>query len=234
MKRIQLDWPDFGRGFRAMIPFWLGAAPFAIVYSVAAGRAGLGPLEIQGMSLTVFSGAAQLGIVQLLSTGGSVVAIGVTALGVSLHHLLYGLSLRKQIDLSKSQRIAAAYFLTDSAYGLTVADENNLTFSFLFGAELSMFLVWNAFTALGIVLGQRLIAPSAIRLDFIAPLTFFVLLVLTTKTRLDLGVAVISAATALVCLWLGVGSFTIFLVGVSGALAGAFLAHQSTQNRDNP
>lgn len=224
----------FKRGFRAMLPFWLSAAPFAVVYSVAAQRAGLSPLEIQGMSLTVFSGVAQLGIVQLLSTGGSVLAILATALGVSLHHVLYGLSLGKQIKFSRWQRIATAYFLTDSAYGLTVADVSNLNFSFLFGAELSMFLIWNLFTAFGIGLGHLLIDPSVAHLDFVAPLTFFVLLVSTAKTRLDVGVAVISAAGALLCLAMGLGSLTVFVVGLSGAFAGALMVDYQKQKQGNP
>jgi len=106
MSRLNLQ--VFKQGFLAMLPFWLGAAPCAAAYSIAAQQAGLTSTEIQLMSLTVYSAAAQVGIVQLLSAGASTFTIVVTAVVMSLHHFLYGMSLAKRMRLSQFERIAAA------------------------------------------------------------------------------------------------------------------------------
>jgi predicted branched-subunit amino acid permease len=199
----------FMRGFRAILPLWLGAAPFAVAYSIAAQKIGLSPLEIQWMSLTVSSAAVQMSIVQLLFAGASPLTILATAIAMSLHHLLYGLSLAKRMKMSRLEKATTAYFLTDAAYGLTVADRGNENAIFLWGAEMSMFLVWNLFTALGLLLGQLIFVPPSAHLDVVAPLTFFILL--------------ISAAIAYFCLLLELGSATIFIAGVGGAVIGALL-----------
>lgn len=235
MIAFRLNSQAFKRGFRAMLPFWLGAAPFAVAYSIAAQKAGLNSAEIQLMSLTVYSAAAQMGIVQLLWAGASTLTIVVTAVAMSLHHVLYGVSLAKRMRLSRLERVVAAYFLTDSAYGITVAngEKENTSFLFLWGAELSMFLIWNLFTVLGLLLGHLISVPSGVHLDFVGPLTFFILLVLTLKTRLDLGVALISVAITLICLWLQLGSATIFIVGIGGALMGCLIM-QNQKRRQNP
>jgi predicted branched-subunit amino acid permease len=210
-------------GFKAMMPFWLGAIPFGIAYAIAAQKAGLNPLDIQWMSLTVFSAGAQIGIVQLLSAGASPLTLLLTALTISLHHLLYGLSLAKRLDLTQRQKAAAAYFLTDGAYGIAVADGKPLSFPFLFGAELSMFFVWNVFTAISVLVGQAVSVPTWAHLGFIAPLTFFILLISTVKTKLDCGIVVISAAVTSLCLLMQLGSATIFVAGIGSALVGTLI-----------
>ena len=216
----------FRRGFRAMLPLWLGAIPFAIAYAIAAQKAGLSPLETQLMSLTVSSAAAQMGIVQLLAVGAAPLAIILTAVALSLHHVLYGLSLSKRMKLSWLDKATTAYFLTDAAYGLIIAHESNETSAFLLGAELSMFVVWNLFTAFGVLLGHIITIPADAHLDFVAPMTFFVLLVSLTKTRLALAVAIIAAAITWICLTLQLGSATVFIAGLGGAFMGALLAER--------
>ncbi len=232
MTASRLNLHAFVQGFKAIIPLWLGAVPLAIAYSVAAQKAGLTPGETQLASLTIFSAAVQLAAVQLLSAGASPVAIVATAVAMSLHNALYGLSLARRFRFGRLQRVAAAYFLTDSAYGVTIKDDRNLTFGFLFGAELSMFLVWNASTALGVVFGRYLVVPATAHLDFVGPLAFLTLLVLTARTRQDFAVVLISLVGALVCLWIQMGSLTVLVVGIGGAAIGMKLTEPRKPNAE--
>lgn len=215
--------PAFRRGFRAMLPLWLGAAPIALAYVIAAQKAGLTPLETQLMSVTVSSAAVQVSMVQMLSTGAPVVTIVIAALALSLHHFLYGLSLARRTKLSRSDKVATAFLLTDAAYGLTIADKGDKPATFLLGAEMSMFVVWNLFTALGLLLGHVLVVPASFHLEFVAPLTFLILLVSISKTRLDVSTAIISAAITCLCLVLHVGATTIFIAGIGSAIVGVWL-----------
>src|SRR5258706_4387838 len=223
-------WFAFIQGFRAMLPLWLGAMPFAIAYAIAAQKAGLNPAEIQLMSLTVSAAAAQMGIVQLLTIGASPLTILLTVITMSLHHVLYGVSLAKRLKLSRLDQVTTAYFLTDAAYGLTIADKNNENPAFLLGAELSMFTVWNLFTGLGILLGYLIIVPAPVHLGFVAPLTFFILLIPLTKTRSAVGVVIIAVAITLICLMIHLGSLTLFIAGIGGAFVGALLTERHSSN----
>lgn len=197
---------------------WLAGAPVALAYVAVARNAGLNALEIQLMSLTIYSAAAQIALAQLLSTGA--MSLSFTLVVIHLHYLLYGLALTKRIQLSRFGRILAPFFLTDSIYGLTIAERRNENTAFLLGAELSLFLGWNLFTALGILFGNRLALFQWAHLDFVAPLTFFVLLISMLKTRLDFAVAVLAAALAGFCLMAGSGGLAVIIVGIAAPLVG--------------
>lgn len=212
----------FWQGFRVVMPLWLVAPPFALAYTAAARTAGLSPLETQLMSLTVYSASAQLGMVQLFASGASALPVILTAIVLNLHHFLYGLSLTRVLRFSPLERLAAAYMMTDGAYGVTIAEGRKSSVAFLLGAELSVFLAWNACTALALWLGQTVLIPASAHLDFAAPLTFLILLVCTVRTRSEWIVAVLSALAALVCFTLGFGSSTVLIVGLSGALLAAW------------
>jgi len=230
---MQFDWRAFKQGFRAVIPLWLAAAPVAFAYTAAAREAGLGAWEIQLMSLTVYSAAAQIAAVQLLSAGAPLFTILVIAGVMNIHFLLYGLSLVRRMRLSRVERAISAYILTDAAYGVAIADGSKGSFSFLFGAGLSLFLAWNGLTALGVLVGRVIVIPASAQLDFAAPLTFFLLLVVTAKTRLDYGVAVLSAVAAMLCHWMQLGSTAVPIVGVSGALVGAWAQESRNRKRNS-
>ena len=177
---------DFIKGFGAVMPLWLGAVPFALVYTAAARQAGINPFEIQLMSLTIFSAPLQLSLVSLGAAGASfLIMLGVT-LTLTVQLVLYGLSLRQLISLDRKQRLAAACFLTDGAYALTVAQGTKASFAYLFGAELSMYFIWNAGTLGGLLLNGGIFDPAKIGADFVVPLTFLVLLVPMVRQRADL------------------------------------------------
>lgn len=205
------------------MPLWLAAAPVAMTYTVAAGKAGLTALEIQLMSLFVYSAPTQMGIVQLWADDSPASMVLLMVLIMNVHHILYGFSLSRWMNLSRVQRALSAAFLTDAAYAVTVTAPQNTTFAFLFGAELSLYLTWNAFTMLGVWLGHRVVIPSSVSLDFVAPLTFLALLISTVKTRMDVRVILIAAAVAALCLSVQVGAFTIVIAALVGALASVWM-----------
>ena len=228
---MKLQTKAFRRGFATVFPLWLAAAPFGLAYVIAAQGANLSNLEIQLMSLTVFAAAAQLALVQLISTESSIWIMLVTVLVMNLHHLLYGLSLGRRFNFSQQQRLLASFLLTDAAYGVTIAEDKQEHIWFLFGAELSMYVAWNLFTGLGIWLGSVIARPPAAQLNFVVPLTFFLLLVSVVKTRLELLVAIASLGLALGLNRIGVGSTAVLLVAIIGSLLGMGMHNLQEQNK---
>jgi predicted branched-subunit amino acid permease len=104
--------------------------------------------------------------VKALPDGTVVIGVLVSTVLINGHHVLYGVSLSRRLNLSPTQKALSAYLLSDGAYALSVASEA-LDFDFLIGAELSMFVAWNLFTALGILMGGFIVLPVWMPLDFI-------------------------------------------------------------------
>ncbi len=212
---------NFWRGFRAMVPLWLGLVPFAAAYAVLARGAGLTLLEVQLMSLIVFSGGAQFSAVGLFAAQASGPAIILTTFLINLRHLLYGLSLGRFVAMSRAQRLLAAHFLTDEAYGLTLA-RGERSFGFFLGAALSLFSIWNLSTLAGGVLSGLVPDPEALGVDFIFPLAFLALLVPLLANGKALGVALLAGALALAATQVVSSGLAVLLAGVVGSLCGAW------------
>ena len=210
----------FWRGFRAVIPLWLGMIPFGLAYAVTARGAGLNPFETQLMSLIVFSGGAQFSAAGLLAAGASGVGIVLTTFLINLRHLLYGLSLGRRVRLNGPQKLIAAYFLTDEAFGVTVVGGEGRA-GYLFGAELSVFVVWNLSTLVGSLLSSAVPAPERLGIDFVFPLAFLALLIPLLTSVKEVGVALFAGLAALGLSQVTSSGVAVLVTGVLGALLGA-------------
>lgn len=213
---------EFWRGFRSMFPLYLGVIPFAIAFAVTSRAAGLSVWETQVLSLFVFAGASQFSAAQMFATGTSGFSIVLTTFLLNVRHALYGVSLARVIALKPWQRVVSAFFLTDEAYGTVIASGAK-TFAFLLGAELSLYVSWNAFTLIGALAGSLLPDPVALGVDFVFPLSFLALLVPIIRARAELLVAIFSGALAFAISSRLPGGLPILITGVVGSLLGAWL-----------
>lgn len=219
-----------------MLPLWLGMVPFAVAYAVTARAAGLGVWETQLMSLSVFAGASQFAAAGLFAGGASAWGIVATTFLLNARHVLYGLSLSRQVPLTRPQRVLAAQFLTDEAYGVAVVngprEPGGLSFAFLLGAELSLYTVWNAATFAGSLAGAVLPDPAALGVGVIFPLAFLGLLVPLLVDRRAVLVALVSGLGAWGLSRVLPGGLVILLAGVGGALLGAWLVTRGPARRE--
>ncbi|MBW6454268.1 MAG: AzlC family ABC transporter permease [Trueperaceae bacterium] len=185
----------FGAGFRAMVPLWMGVAPFGAAYAVTARAAGIDPVHTQLMSLLVFAGGAQFAAVGLIAAGAGPWTLISTTFLLNLRHLLYGVVVASTTELRGGRRLLAAHLLTDEAFGVHVAHGRGRP-AFLIGAGLSLFVVWNAATLVGSLLARSLPEPHAIGLDIVFPLAFLALLVPLLHDHRTLAVAAIAGLGA--------------------------------------
>ncbi len=172
---------EFRAGVRAELPIALGVVAFGMIYGVLAIGAGLPPLLAQAMSAIVFAGSAQFIGVGLFAAAAPAGVIWFTTLIVNLRHLLYGASLAPHVRaLSPPWKALLAYLMTDEAYVVTIlhyerpGDTGN-RHGFFLGSGLTLWLCWQASTAVGIFLGAQV--PAAWGLDFTLALTFIGLVV---------------------------------------------------------
>ena len=209
------------------MPLWLGVAPFGLAYAVIARDAGLSLVETQALSVLVFAGSSQVSAVGLFARGAGGLEVVLTTFLLNVRHVLYGLSLGRRVPMSARERLVGAYFLTDEAYGVSVA-RGARSFPFVLGAELSLFLTWNLATLAGALLGGVIPDPEKLGVDFVFPVAFLALLVPLLRRRSEVAVALFAGVVA----W-GVahdlpGGLPVLAAGTSGALLGAWLTRERT------
>ena len=205
-----------------MMPLWLSVAPFSLAYAVLARDTGLSIVETQALSHLVFAGSAQVSAVGLFGRGASGLEVVLTTFLLNVRHVLYGMSLGRVVPMTRRERLLGAYLLTDEAYGVSVA-RGARSFPFVLGTEVSLFLVWNAMTLVGSLVGGVIPDPERLGVDFVFPVAFLALLVPLLRQRIDVVVAVVAGVTAwLLAKWLP-GGVPVLGAGASGALLGAWL-----------
>lgn len=219
---------DFRGGFVAVLPLWLGAAPFGAIYAVSALAAGLTPAQTVAMSLLVFAGASQFTAVGLFAAGSTPLAIVTTTLIINARHLLLSASLAPHLRRAPAWlRALLAFQVTDESYAIGVRAflDGSGSVAYQLGANLSMYVVWQCSTVAGVLLGALIPDPAAYGLGLVFPLTFIGLLVPLLRDRITVGVAIVAAALTVAGALLLPGQWYILLAGIGasglGALASA-------------
>lgn len=217
---------EFRRGVLAIAPLWVGAVPFGLAIGISARTAGFSSVESIALSALVFAGAAQVAIISLFSGGASLIAITLTTFFLNLRHVLYGLSLDRQIaDRPRPGKPILAFFMIDETYGIATRDhmDGRGGHAFFFGASLSVYLVYCFSTAAGVFLGAVLPEPERLGVDMIFPLMFVALLIPLLRTRRHVLVASVAALLAAGLSQTVSGGTTVLVTTLVAASLGAYL-----------
>jgi 4-azaleucine resistance transporter AzlC len=217
---------EFRRGLVSVAPFCLGIAPFAIAFAIAARSAGFTPIEIQALSMLVFAGAAQVAAVSMFASGAGVIAIVLTTLVINLRHVIYGLSLNRELpERTRPSRPVLAFLLVDETYGLTMAERlaGRGGDAYFFGLSIGFYAVFSLTTAIGITLGGLVPDIDRFGLLFVFPLVFVALLLPLLVGKRQVAVALFSAALALIFSQFGVPGLTVLAATIGGATLGMIL-----------
>jgi 4-azaleucine resistance transporter AzlC len=220
---------ELREGYLIMLPLWLGAAPFGIIYAMSALAAGLTPPQILAMSLLVFAGASQFTAVGLIAAGGGPLAVTITTLVVNARHLLLTASLMPHMrNVGFWQRLLIAAQLTDESYAVGIKRylEGRGSAAFQIGCNMSLYTCWPLSAIAGILLGSAIPDPTALGLDLVFPLTFIGLLVPLLRERANRPVAVAALALTVAGALLLPGSWYVLLSGAGASALGALLVAQ--------
>ena len=228
---------EFFDGLRAQLPLLLGVAPFGMAYGAYAAKSGLPAGLAQAMSSIIFAGASQFIAVRLFaeSVPGAVVVF--TVLLVNARHLLYSAALAPYLEgVGLRWRWLLAYLLTDEAYATAAtryqrSDPQPMRHWYLFGSALTLWLTWQATTALGLFVGTAV--PDSWSLDFALPLTFIAILVPALKDRPSGAAAAVAGVVAIAGFrWPdGTGLLAAMLAGMATGLGAEAVARRLVNRR---
>ena len=169
------------KGFYDVSPLLLPVVPFGIIFGAIGIELGFGPYITYATSIIIFSGASQIVFFQLLSNGTSSLIAITSSSVVSTRHLLYGAVVAQYLSkLSLIWKIFLSYLLTDQAFAVSQEffkknSNDEYKHYHLLGAGLTLWIVWQLTTVIGILLGS--IVPEELGLSFTIPLTFLALLI---------------------------------------------------------
>ena len=221
---------DLLAGVRDVSPLLMGIAPFALVAGIAAVEAGFDLAQALGLSVIVFAGASQLAALELFGENAPLAVVIGTAVVINLRVLMYSASIAPHFaEYGRRTRAVLAYFLTDQAYALSVAEfaenDGRSRWKYYLGAGGSLWVVWVIGTVVGVVLGAGI--PESWGLTFAVPLVFLALLVPAMKDRPTTVAGAVGGGAAVVAAGLPL-NLGLLAGAVSGILAGFVAEEVST------
>ncbi len=172
---------SFREGVRDATPIFVGLLPTGAVTGIAIAGAGLGYSEALASSTIMFSGMAQIAVVELVSVQAPLVIVMLTVMMINLRYLLYsatlGTVLRRE---SFFRRSTLTYFLTDTLFARTISRTTDPDFNpsifwaYSMGIGIISVVSWVIGTSLGFFAGDSI--PKQVPMDFAVPMMILALL----------------------------------------------------------
>ena len=216
----------FRRGAALAVPFGASSLLYGLAFGALAIEAGLSAAEAMLMSAVVFSGTAQIAVLQIWGGALAVVPIFATVLVMNARYILMSAALQPWFGpLPARKSVLSLMFLVDGAFVLASRQRaaGDADAAVFLGVGLVSYVAWVLATGLGCLLGQGLGNPRTLGLDFILVGFCASAAAMLWKTRLHLGPTLAAVAAALAIDRLGGGSWAIAGAGVAGAVAGGLL-----------
>jgi 4-azaleucine resistance transporter AzlC len=221
---------EFIAGIKALLPILLGVIPFGLISGIAVVQTEIPPASGLVMSLLIFSGAALIVALQLITNGAPALVVIFSALVINLRFMIYSASLAPHFKrLSLGRKSLLAYLLSDQAFAVSITHLGESAFpqvSWLhfLGSGLAMWLPWQISVGIGMFVGARL--PSSWSLEFTIPLTFLALAVPAIKDRYTLAAALIAGVAAVLTRQAPFNSGLV-IAALVGILAGMLLERRA-------
>ena len=162
---------------RDAIGIGVAVGTFGISFGALSIAAGLTPWQTVASSLLVFTGASQFAFIGVIAGGGGALAALVPAVLLAVRNGLYGLSLAPILHAGRGRRLLEAHLVIDESTAMARAQASRaLAHRAFLWTGLSVLVLWNAGTVLGVAFGRAIGDPKALGLDVMFPAAFLALL----------------------------------------------------------
>jgi predicted branched-subunit amino acid permease len=176
MARLNLGTPAREQAISVSI----ATGAYGVSFGALSVAAGLDVWQTMALSLLVFTGGSQFAFIGVLGAGGSAIAAVLTSTFLGVRNGFYGVALAPVLRPMRGPRKAwAAHVTIDESTAVALAqphDDPPARRQGFWWTGVGVFVFWNAFTALGAVLGSALGDPARWGLDAAAAAAFLALL----------------------------------------------------------
>ncbi|WP_236683531.1 AzlC family ABC transporter permease [Demequina aurantiaca] len=174
---------------------------YAISFGALSVAAGLDVWQTMALSLLVFSGGSQFAFVGVIAAGGGAAAAVATSTFLGLRNGFYGVGLAPVLrPMSGWRRVWAAHMTIDESTAVSLAqpaDDVEARRAGFWWTGVGVFILWNAITVVGALVGERIGDPADWGLDAAAAAAFLGLVWPRLASRPAQAVAGASAVLAL-------------------------------------
>lgn len=177
--------------------YGLAVGVTAISFGVLA-RPAMGTVAPIVMSIVVFSGAAQLGSLAIMTAGGSIGAAIAAGVLLNARYLAMGLALAPSLGGRRLSRAAFGMATVDASWAAASTGDGRFDPWYMVGVTVPQYLGWVLGTVVGVLVGSSLGDPRALGLDALFPAFFVALLYEEARGRRKLVAAGGGAGIALV------------------------------------
>jgi 4-azaleucine resistance transporter AzlC len=211
-------------GFVASLPLVPSVFVYGTVFGGLAVQAGLRPVEVWGMSVLVFAGAAQFVAVPMLAAGAPAAVIVLTTYVINMRHYLMAATLAPSFrGFPRGWLALVAHFVNDESFAVAVARRNPPDPWVFIGSAAAVSGSFIAGVVVGTQLGGLVADPARWGLDFAFPAVFLALAALQLRRAADWLVAVAAAAVAVGVALVLPGTWHIVVAGGAVSTVAALL-----------
>ena len=148
----------FLRGLRAGIPIGLGYFAVSFTFGMEAVRGGLSVWHAVLISLLNLTSAGQFAGLDIILASGPFIEMAASQLIINLRYCLMSFSLSQKIEkkAARGHRFAVAFGVTDEIFGVSAAQEGEVSPYFNYGVMCVAIPGWTIGTLVGAVCGQIL------------------------------------------------------------------------------
>jgi 4-azaleucine resistance transporter AzlC len=189
-------------------------------FGVLARADGVDPVMACGMSLLVFAGGSQFLAIGVIATGGGAGAAVLGGLLLNARHIPFGLALVPMLRGGLMRRLLSSQIVIDESTAFALAQPTvELGRRAFYTVGVTLFVCWQAGTAIGAFAGGAIGDPRATGIDAAFPAGILAFLVPQLRSRSAVAAAASGAAIALLATPFAPAGAPILLAGL-GAGAG--------------
>lgn len=209
---------------------------YGVSFGALSTASGLGFWQTMALSLLLFSGGSQFAFVGAIGAGGAPAVAVATSTLLGLRNGLYGMQVARWLQVRSVRRLVAAQLTIDesTAVGLGQPEPAGRRLGF-WATGIAVYAAWNAMTAVGALVGDRVGDPRQYGLDAMAAGAFVALLWPRLRSRQPRVVAATAALVAVVgvpVLPAGLPVLAAGAVAVAAAVVGRRRTHGPEAGRE--
>ncbi|MBZ4683275.1 MAG: AzlC family protein [Fusobacteriales bacterium] len=145
---------NFFKGVKAATPIFLSYFSISITFGLIVKSFDLNGVLAIIMSMTNFTGATQFISVNMIANGIGIINIAITTFIINSRYFLMSFCVsQKMTNFNLIEKLLFSFGITDEIFVLSTTQEN-LSKSFLLGAQLYSYFGWTAGTIVGIILAS--------------------------------------------------------------------------------